>query len=599
MRKKLFSACIALLVLITSQMTFITASASSDSPYESDEDTDLDTSGYTWRRGEGYDYYVPSNGDGSGAYSKSVDDDIKSVYSWEYAGSGTFGSYEYSYSESGELMIGKYHGSEKNVAIPETIDGKTVTLIGVEAFSRNNSITEVTIPSGVKEIWPDAFENCDNLKKVIIPDTVEEIGYAAFESCDNIFDIKLGNSVSYIGNSAFADCKNLTRINIPESVKSIGSRAFEGCSELKNISVGNSIEHLGDDAFSDVSWYENYIEDCSDDFVMFGNSVLLKYKGHDESVRIPDNVKVIYRCAFADEESGSSRIRENSELKSIDMPDSVKEIGDYAFYWCSSLKSIRISKSLIRIYEKAFSSCESLSSINIPSSVEFIGEEAFKGCTALTDITLPDSDMKLGHDVFVSTPWLEKYISSSSDDYVSLNNCFVKYKGHDKIVILSDDFTEIWSGSFDGCSEVRSVTLPNEITAVDLGMFEGCTDLKEVIALSGQSVYGSWSPDKHIVIIADHFYWLTNTTSIWYDENPVDKPDFSHPFSHSDSDAEKTSDHADSEKMNDTSDDRPTAAVRETPQKKLSPAKIIIISVSGLAVLLSAAFLLKTLFKRK
>ena len=46
----------------------------------------------------------------------------------------------------------------------------------------------------------------------------------------------------------------------------------------------------------------------------------------------------------------------------------------------------------------AFYYCESLETIEIPNSVEEIGKEAFEGCSALKSIKIPKSVKKIGEN---------------------------------------------------------------------------------------------------------------------------------------------------------------------------------------------------------
>lgn len=72
-----------------------------------------------------------------------------------------------------------------------------------------------------------------------------------------------------------------------------------------------------------------------------------------------------------------------ASLKSINIPDSVTDIGHAAFEGCTSLTSINIPNSVTSIGGYAFNICSSLTSINIPNSVTSIGIDAFAGCTNL------------------------------------------------------------------------------------------------------------------------------------------------------------------------------------------------------------------------
>ena len=73
----------------------------------------------------------------------------------------TFGDYEYKVNEDGNTVtIVKYNSRERNdLVIPETIDGKTVTVIGEQSFASK-------------------FMNT-----VVMPDTVEIMGEMAFADC--------------------------------------------------------------------------------------------------------------------------------------------------------------------------------------------------------------------------------------------------------------------------------------------------------------------------------------------------------------------------------------------------------------------------------
>ena len=75
--------------------------------------------------------------------------------------------------------------------------------------------------------------------------------------------------------------------------------------------------------------------------------------------------------------------------KNTIIPASVTEIGEGAFFGCSSLTSISIPPSVTEIGHSAFFGCSNLTSISIPSSVTEIGHSAFSGCSNLTSISIP------------------------------------------------------------------------------------------------------------------------------------------------------------------------------------------------------------------
>ena len=64
----------------------------------------------------------------------------------------------------------------------------------------------------------------------------------------------------------------------------------------------------------------------------------------------------------------------------------VTQIGNYAFWNCSSLESVVIPEGVTEIGRYAFWNCSSLESVVIPEGVTEIGEEAFWNCSALTEV---------------------------------------------------------------------------------------------------------------------------------------------------------------------------------------------------------------------
>jgi hypothetical protein len=71
------------------------------------------------------------------------------------------------------------------------------------------------------------------------------------------------------------------------------------------------------------------------------------------------------------------------------MPDSVTNIGDYAFYDCSGLTSVTIPDSVTSIGIGAFYGCSGLTSVTIPDGVTSIGSDAFWGCNNLMEYYMP------------------------------------------------------------------------------------------------------------------------------------------------------------------------------------------------------------------
>jgi len=103
-----------------------------------------------------------------------------------------------------------------------------------------------------------------------------------------------------------------------------------------------------------------------------------------------------------------------TSAKSITIPNSVTSIGDYALWDCPCLTEITIPDSVVSIGDWAFNNCTGLTRITIGSKVASIGEYAFRWCTNLTSITIPNSVTSIGTNAFINCPNLTIKCSSGS-----------------------------------------------------------------------------------------------------------------------------------------------------------------------------------------
>ena len=110
----------------------------------------------------------------------------------------------------GCVTVVGYTGSEKNLIIPETIDGYPVTNIGPRAFYGCSTLQFVVIPEGVTAIEHNAFAWCANMTAVTIPDSLKQIGRRAFFYCAALEEVRIPSAVTVIENAAFANCLELT-----------------------------------------------------------------------------------------------------------------------------------------------------------------------------------------------------------------------------------------------------------------------------------------------------------------------------------------------------------------------------------------------------
>ncbi len=213
------------------------------------------------------------------------------------------------------------------------------------------------------------------------------------------------------------------------------------------------------------------------------------------SITIPDGVTQIGYNAFYD----------CSSLTSINIPDGVTQIGNNAFGFCSNLKSINIPDSVTQIGDGAFGSCSSLTSINIPDGVTQIGNNAFYDCSSLTSINIPDGVTQIGDYAFAGCLSLTSITIPDGVTQIG-NNAFYDCLNLTSITI-PDGVTQIGNSAFHNCSSLTSINIPDGVTQIGNNAFGFCSNLKSInipdgVTQIGNSAFHSCSNLTSIVLPA-------------------------------------------------------------------------------------------------
>lgn len=271
----------------------------------------------------------------------------------------------------------------------------------------------------------------NNVTKDSITYTVTSIGEYTFMNT-SITSVIISNSVITIKNCTIAYCMSLTSVIIPDSVAFIGSSAFEGCINLNNVNIPENVKEIGAWSFWDTAWMDNQ----TDEFVIVGDGVFIKYNGDQTDLIVPEGVKYI---------SNFLHFRD-LEIRTITLPIGVNIIGDSAFLNFKWLDNINIPDSVTSIKESAFCGCISLTSVVIPDSVTFIGEYAFCECTSLISVVIPDSITTIENGVFCGCSSLTS-------------------------VVIPSSVVSIGYYAFAECENLVKVIIPRSVTTIDTSVF--------------------------------------------------------------------------------------------------------------------------------
>ena len=365
-----------------------------------------------------------------------------------------------SVTEIGKLAFAAYQMTSINVAA----DNPNYVSVGGILFSKDTSTLvecpmgkngTITLPQITRHLAPNAFAYCQNISGVTLPEGLESIGYWAF-----------------------VDNRHLNNIVIPSSVTHIASGPFVSCSALNNLSIAEGNTRYYMDGMMIYSVGGDTLVSChkSTDTVFlpstlryvngFGGNRNIKY------VHVPDGVTTIGNEAF----NGSS-------LQSIDMPDQMLSIDEWAFYSCTSLTRVGMPATLDTMGEGCFEACSRLPSIDIPNGITIIPEEAFYFCEALSQITWDDAVSVIDSFAFGGCHFSEIQLPSSLRSVRM--GAFEGYgNGRLRRVVFTAPVDTIEPEAFTMQSlnmlRLMNTTPPVTITSPELGMDYGCLYMSDV-----------------------------------------------------------------------------------------------------------------------
>lgn len=244
------------------------------------------------------------------------------------------------------------------------------------AFKDCKNLTKVKLHSDVVKTAYYSFRDCSSLSEVTFPTTgrFDEVGVGAFENCTSLGEINIPSGTYRIGAYAFGHCRSATKLSLPSSLREIANHAFEWCTLLNNITIPSSITSIEEATF--------------------------QYCGSGSSYRtelyIPENsVKYIGQWAFF----------HCSKLVNINIPNGVETLDQHAFQECSSAETLSLPHTLTKLGDRCFLDCSALNTkVTIPSSLSGLRAwegTSFAGCTSLVEVYIEYGVSRIGDYTFL------------------------------------------------------------------------------------------------------------------------------------------------------------------------------------------------------
>ena len=345
--------------------------------------------------------------------------------------------------------------SIEKIVLPQSLES-----IGDFAFRSCSNLIEVDIPKSVRSIGMDAFQfcsrlkvleippkvtiieeglcaNCVKLEKVIIPKGVIRIKRSAFFRCKSLQSVELPNELEVIESTAFYKCYSLTHVYLPKSVKEMGTSVFSACYGIKEIKVAADNVYIG--------VKENLLLQVEEQHAV----VLMQIGNTTINLNVPEyfngmKVITIKKSAF----------EEKTKIKTIHLPETLKEIESFAFKGCTSISYLSIPDSVNYIGESAFEDCKSIKQVTLSKNLTEISGFLFHGCTKLKDITLHNKIREINEKSFADCTSLETLKLSEVTEYIS-------------------------NSAFNDCTSLKNVYLPKNME-ISYYIFNSCPNIENV-----------------------------------------------------------------------------------------------------------------------
>lgn len=267
-----------------------------------------------------------------------------------------------------------------------------------------DSLENLIIPEGVREIGTSAFSGCYQLKEIVLPSSVTKIA-------DNAFNIFV-EGIDTPANIDFSAC---------DALSYVGSYAFYGCGGITSIALPETVTYIGEYAFAVTKAYEDFMAQAStaeseaDRYLITGDDILVAaYIAQGQTaIHVPENVKYIAGSVFCGwdsayvpsgteglSHSGTSKYNLTYKVKEVYLPEGLEKIGNMAFFRLTEIESLTLPESLREIGMDAFGFCTSLSSIYGGTQIETIGDVAFRYCESIPHFTFSENTKNIGNAVF-------------------------------------------------------------------------------------------------------------------------------------------------------------------------------------------------------
>lgn len=325
------------------------------------------------------------------------------------------------------------------------IDGALLSSDGKRLLTYFGNKETYIIPDGIESIEERAFYNNRYLQKIVFPEGLKEIGAYAFCKCGNLTELELPATTTELGEFSFYGCDSLNNVISLGNIKLIKEGTFMRCS-LVSVQFPDELQGISENAFN-------------------SNRSLL-------TLSIPNSVLKIESGAFA-----------YCGIHEIHLGEELKEIGDFCFFQCP-IEKISLPSKIDYIGVNPFIGTKE---IVCPSSCKFATTEGVlfakdEGCLIACfsglEVSIPGDIIQINTFAFYGSSI--KSISMNGNTISIQPFAFYKSELLEKILWMNSRISQIPTGCFGKCNNIRQVSIPNTVKEIGEGAFGECELLKDV-----------------------------------------------------------------------------------------------------------------------
>lgn len=421
----------------------------------------------------------------------------------------------------GEGAFARYDTEGGAPQFSEIILPNTLTTLGDGAFLGCEGLVEITLPESLVNVGNYLFSYCVNLQKVVLPKNLKQIGEFNFAGCELLTNINLENieeigkyaftssvslqnvtltKVKTIGEGAFAQTSlngshilnelvkaedyafqgtNLSSIDAP-NLKYIGLAAFQNNTNLSEFTFSQQIEKVDTLAFNGctslTSFYYLHDEEKTssgkiNDYALLENGVLYTTLPSNklQLTSVPggmkeDTLEVLEGTNRIDQYAGN----ENTNITKIVLPDSLKIIGNYAFYGYKNLKTVEFKSFIAPTLEDEYNDTSELLESDpgydlLHKHFDLFGLELYYytfidlvGKKEPIEMILPANEDLVGYDSIVYEVYFGKVSDAKRSEYVAMHKNMIDF------ITYADKISQI-----DKITLSNETLINNAITALN------------------------------------------------------------------------------------------------------------------------------------